>query len=287
MNEKTHSEYYTGVILLVIAAITYSTMGLFTKGVAAGSWEIIFWRGIFAIAFTSAWITARGTLRQNFLGMGYPGWTVGVVGALGTAAFIPAFKLTSIANVSLIYAVSPLIAALLAWFVIGEKVTSRVMAGCVCALMGVAIIVSGSIGHISLTGDLLALWMTTAMATIMVIYRKYPNTPGAGPAVLQSVLLLPFAAMLGNPFAVDPTEIYILAAFALSFAIASVALAEGAKRVPSGQTALLSSLETPLAPVFAFLLFTEIPSTATFLGGSVVLVAVLVSIKKASGAAKQ
>ena len=287
MNEKTHSEYYTGVILLVIAAITYSTMGLFTKGVAAGSWEIIFWRGIFAIAFTSAWITARGTLRQNFLGMGYPGWTVGVVGALGTAAFIPAFKLTSIANVSLIYAVSPLIAALLAWFVIGEKVTYRVMAGCVCALMGVAIIVSGSIGHISLTGDLLALWMTTAMATIMVIYRKYPNTPGAGPAVLQSVLLLPFAAMLGNPFAVDPTEIYILAAFALSFAIASVALAEGAKRVPSGQTALLSSLETPLAPVFAFLLFTEIPSTATFLGGSVVLVAVLVSIKKASGAAKQ
>jgi drug/metabolite transporter (DMT)-like permease len=105
--------------------------------------------------------------------------------------------------------------------------------------------------------------------------------------VLQSVLLLPFAAMLGNPFAVDPTEIYILAAFALLFAIASVALAEGAKRVPSGQTALLSSLETPLAPVFAFLLFTEIPSTATFLGGSVVLVAVLVSIKKASGAAKQ
>ena len=279
MIQNTQSEYSIGVILVVIAAITYSTAGLFTKGVEAGSWDVIFWRGFFAAAFTTVWIINRGTLRQNFFGMGYSGWAVAVVGALGTAAFISAFKLTTIANVSLIYAVSPLIAALLAWFVIGENVSARTMAGCLCALSGVAIIVSGSLSQISLNGDLLALWMTTAMASIMVIYRKYPDTPGAGPAVLQSVLLLPFAAMLGDPFDVEHTEVYILAAFGLLFAIASVTLAEGAKRVPSGQTALLSALETPLAPIFAFMLFTEIPSTTTFLGGSIVLFAVLFSIR--------
>jgi drug/metabolite transporter (DMT)-like permease len=122
------------------------------------------------------------------------------ISARGTAAFITSFKLTSIANVSLIYAVSPLIAALLAWSVIGEKVSSRTMVGCVGALLGVALIVSGSLGQISLNGDLLALWMSTVTALIMVVYRKYPDTPGAGPAVLSSVILLPFAAILGNPF---------------------------------------------------------------------------------------
>ena len=279
MNENAQTEYCIGVLLVVTAAITYSTAGLFTKGVEAGSWEVIFWRGVFAAALTTVWTTNRGTLRQNFFGMGYSGWAVAVVGALGTAAFIPAFKLTTIANVSLIYAVSPLIAALLAWFVVGEKVSPRTMAGCVGALLGVAIIVSGSLGQISLNGDLLALWMTTAMASIMVIYRKFPDTPGAGPAVLQSVLLLPFAAILGNPFDVERKEVYVLAAFGLLFAIASVTLAEGAKRVPSGQTALLSALETPLAPIFAFILFTEIPSIATFFGGSIVLFAVLFSIR--------
>ena len=279
MTHKARSEYYVGVVLIVTAAITYSTAGLFTKGVEAGSWEVIFWRGFFAAAFTMTWTLNRRTFRRNFLAMGYSGWAVGVVGALGTAAFIPAFKLTSIANVSLIYAVAPLIAALFAWLAIGEKISRRTMAGCIFALLGVAIIVSGSLGPISLNGDLLALCMTSAMASIMVIYRKYPDTPGAGPAALQSVLLLPCAAMLGNPFAVERTEVYVLAAFGLLFAIASVTLAEGAKRVPSGQTALLSALETPLAPVFAFLLFTEIPSLATFLGGSVVLFAVLLSIR--------
>ncbi len=235
MNRNTQSEYNIGVTFVVTAAITYSTAGLFTKGVDAGSWDVIFWRGFFAAALTTVWTINKGVFRQNFLGIGYSGWAVAVVGALGTAAFIPAFKLTTIANVSLIYAVSPLIAALLAWAAIGEKVSARTMVGCVCALFGVAIIVSGSIGQIGLNGDLLALWMTIAMASIMVIYRKYPKTPGAGPAVLQSVLLLPFAAMFGSPFEVERVEIYVLAAFGLLFAIASVTLAEGAKRVPSGQ----------------------------------------------------
>ncbi len=280
MRQDDQSDYYVGVLLLVTAAVTYSTAGLFTKGVSAGSWEVIFWRGVFAAAFTTLWIVHKGTFVANFHCMGRSGWAVGVVGALGTAAFIPAFKLTSIANVSLIYAVAPLFAALLAWFVIGERVSRRTMTGCLCALLGVAVIVSGSLGHVSLEGDLLALGMTVAMASVMVIYRKYPNTPAAGPAALQSLLLLPVAAVLGSPFAVAREEIYVLAAFGLLFAIASVTLAEGAKRVPSGQTALLSALETPLAPLFAFLLFAEVPNRATFLGGSVVLFAVLFSMKK-------
>lgn len=279
MNRISQSDYYVGAGLVVISAVTFSTAGLFTKGVEAGSWEVIFWRGLFAAAFTTAWTLNRRTLRQNFLGMGYSGLAVAVVGALGMAAFITSFKFTSIANVSLIYAVSPLIAALLAWFVIGERASPRTMAGCIGALLGVAIIVSGSLGQIGLYGDVLALWMAIVMASIMVIYRKYPNTPGAGPAVLSSILLLPFAATLGDPFEVDRSEIYVLCAFGLLFAIASVTLAEGAKRVPSGQTALLSILETPLAPVLAFIVLNEVPNAPTFLGGVVVLLAVLYSIK--------
>ncbi len=273
------SEYSIGVLLLVAAAVTYSTAGIFTKGVVAGAWAVIFWRGLFAAAFTTGWTVSRGSFRHNFLCLGTSGWVVGIVGAVGTAAFIPAFKLTSIANVSLIYAIAPLIAALGAWFAIGERITARTMIGAVCALLGVGIIVSGSIGQISLQGDALALVMTTAMATIMVIYRKYPHTPGAGPAVLQSIFLLPPAFVLGAPFQTDLFEIFVLAAFGLLFAIASVTLAEGAKRVPSGQTALLSALETPLAPVLAFLVFAQVPSLTTFLGGLIVLIAVLFSIR--------
>ncbi len=280
MKKALQSDYYLGVLFVMIAAVTYSTAGLFTKGVEAGSWEVIFWRGVFAAAFTTIWTLQRGTLRQNFVGIGRSGWAVAVVGALGTAAFIPAFKLSTIANVSLIYAAAPTIAVLLAWFVIRESAPARMLVGCACALLGVGIIVSGSVGQVSLGGDLLALWMTVAMASIMVIYRKFPNTPGAGPSALQSLLLLPAALVFGDPFDVDSGEIFVLAAFGLLFAIASVTLAEGAKRIPSGQTALLSTLETPLAPILAFAVFAELPTVTTVLGGAIVLFAVLNSTRK-------
>lgn len=280
MTGKLRSDYVLGVGLITVSAITFSTAGLFTKGVAAGSWEVIFWRAFFAAAFTVAWTAKRQALGTEFRRMGSAGWTVAVIGALGSAAFIPAFKLTTIANVSLIYAASPLLAALLALIMIGERASTRTLLGCVGALAGVLLIVSGSLGSVSLIGDFLALCMTGAMAAIMVLYRKFPDTPVAGPSAMQSILLVPVALAFGAPFQIAPFEILLLAAFGLLFAIASVTLAAGAKLVPSGQTALLSILETPLAPIFAFFLFTEVPSQATILGGSVVMIAVLATMKR-------
>lgn len=268
-----------GLMLVVMSAITFSTAGLFAKGVQAAPWDIIFWRGVFSAGFTTIWVWHRGQLWDNFPKMGISGVAVAIVGALGTSAFIAAFKLTTIANVSLIYAVAPMLAALLAWFWIGEKTSKAVITGSLLALVGVTIIVSGSLGQINLRGDLLALGMAIAMAVLMVIYRRYPTTPGAGPAALSSLLLVPVALKFGDPFGIPMHEILILSAFGLVFAIASVTLAEGAKRLPSGQTALLSTLEVPLAPVLAFLILSEIPHTRTLAGGMLVLVAVLLAAK--------
>lgn len=274
------SDYSFGVILVVVSAITFSTAGLFTKGVEAAPWDIIFWRGVFGAGFTFLWTCYRGQLRENFPKMGASGVAVAIVGGLGTAAFIAAFKLTTIANVSMIYAVAPLFAALLAWAWIGEKMTFRVLVGSLIAIVGVAIILSGSLGEINLAGDGLALCMALAMALIIVIYRKFPNTPGAGPAVLSSLLLLPIAFFFGEPLKIPYREIALLSAFGLVFAIASVTLAEGAKRVPSGQTALLSTLEVVLAPVLAFLILTEIPPNLTVVGGAFVFFAVMLTVRE-------
>ncbi len=272
---ESRSPRAIGIILVVISALIFSSAGLFTKGVQAGTWDIIFWRGLFAAIFTTAYIVWRGSFRADFIGMGRSGWAVALVGASGTAAFIPAFKLTTIANVSLIYAATPLLAALLAWAWVGERLTRRILIGCAVAFTGVAIIVSGSIGGVNLRGDLLAAWMTIALAILLVIYRRYPETPAAGPAVLSSLVLLPFAYALGVPFINPPLEIAIMALFGLSFALASVTLGEGAKRLPAGETAMLSILEVPLAPLFAWFVFAELPALATVAGGLLVLAGVV------------
>ncbi len=112
---QNRSPHLTGVFLVLISALVFSTAGVFTKGLHAEAWNIIFWRGLFAVIFTTAYAVWRGTLKAEFLGMGYSGWAAALVGASGTVAFISAFKLTTVANVSLIYAATSLLAALLAW----------------------------------------------------------------------------------------------------------------------------------------------------------------------------
>lgn len=275
MDYALNNSHRTGVILVTVSAVVFSSAGVFTKLVSSGAWEIVFWRGVFAAGFTTAFVMWKHKLRQEFLGMGYSGLAVGIVGASGSAAFIQAFKLTTMANVMLIYAAAPVLAALLAWCWIRERMSVRVMIGCTGAMVGVAVIVQGSIGAINLKGDLLALWMTIVMAILMVIYRRYPATPAAGPAALSSLILLPVAVILGDPFTVPFGDFFTSAAFGLTFAIASVTLAEGMKRIPAGEAALLSALETPLAPLFGWIFFMEIPAGTTFLGGFIVLSAVL------------
>jgi drug/metabolite transporter (DMT)-like permease len=263
-----------GVLLILISAAVFSSAGLFVKGVAADSWTILFWRGLSATAFTLLYVGWRGSLQQEFMQMGKPGVTAAIVGALATAAFIPSFKYTSIANVSLIYAAVPFAAAAIAWIWMREKPTLPVMLASLAAFSGVVIIVGGSLDSINLRGDLLALLMTVGMAGFLCIYRRYPRTPAAGPAVLSSLLLIPVVLFVGDPFTIPAREIFLSCGFGLVFAVASVTMAEGARRLPAAETALISALETPLAPLWAYLVFSELPTRFTLLGGIIILLAV-------------
>jgi drug/metabolite transporter (DMT)-like permease len=263
-----------GVLLILISAAVFSSAGLFVKGVAADSWTILFWRGLSATAFTLIYIGWRGRLNREFMQMGKPGISAAVIGALATAAFIPSFKYTSIANVSLIYAAVPFAAAAIAWIWMREKPALPVMLASLAALAGVVVIVGGSLNSINLRGDLLALCMTVGMAGFLCIYRRYPQTPAAGPAVLSSLLLVPVVLFVGDPFKIPAREIFLSCGFGLVFAVASVTMAEGARRLPAAETALISALETPLAPLWAYLVFSELPTRFTLIGGIIILLAV-------------
>lgn len=276
MNTPQHdNSHFIGVMLVILSAFVFSLAGVYTKIVDAGSWEIIFWRGVFSAMFIVIYTIWRGTFKIEFIQMGRSGLALAIVGASASVAFISAFKMTTMANVALIYAAAPLVAAVLAWIWIRESISLKLVAGSIASFIGVAIIVHGSLGTTNLTGDILAVWMTVAFATFMVIYRCYPETPAGGPAALSSLLLLPVAVIFVSPFNVPFDELAIIATFALTFSIAAIALAEGVKRIPAGEAALLSVLETPLVFLLGWLFFAEIPPLASFIGGALILVAIL------------
>ena len=274
-----------GLWLVAVSALFFSTAGLFSKGIAADAWSIIFWRGVFAVAGAVLWLVVTGRFRGEAARFGRPSLALAVIYAAGTAAFIPAFKLTSVANVALIWSAAPVLAGALGWWIFGQRMAAGFMlagfmlAGfmlaCACVLAGTAIIVRGSFGGAHLGGDLLALWMTLMMVLIMIIYRRWPETPVTLPTVAASLLLLPVGWMLGDPAAASVWQIALMALFGLTFVVASVTLAGGSTWLAPGETALVSVSETPWAILLAGLVLAEWPSPQTVIGGAVIMAAVL------------
>lgn len=264
-----------GVVLVAASAVLFASAGVFTKIIPSDAWTILFWRGLVAALFLAGVTLALGTFRAEFLRMGWIGVAAAIVSGLGSMAFIPAFKETTVANVTLIYAAAPFLAAFVAWVWIREKPTKRCLIAATAALAGVAVIFGAPSPGVSVHGDLLALWMTLCMSTAMVLYRRYPATPAVGPMVLSSLMLLPIAVLFADPFAVPLAEVPMLSAFGVCFALASVALLSGAKLLPSSETALLSVAETPLAPLLAWLLLAETPSVRCAAGGMLIILSLL------------
>jgi hypothetical protein len=94
-------------------ALRLSSRGSFPSD----SWTILFWRGLFGGSLITAFLVmaqGRDTL-GHLAEMGRSSWLVASLSTLGMVSFIPALQLTSVANVAVIDAAGPFVAAALAW----------------------------------------------------------------------------------------------------------------------------------------------------------------------------
>ena len=272
---------HIGVMLILLSAFLYSPVGVFSKGVDADSWSIIFWRGVVAAPAGILYLVIIGKLggewcrlRRNAR-LSFP---LIALQACATAAFIASFKLTSVANVALVWGASPVIAAVIGWLLLRERVTKSFLVAVGLVVAGNAVIVFGSASGQSssgLAGDALALLMTVLFVSSTIIYRHCPDMPSTLPTVAATLVLILVALLFSSPFAVPLDEILISALGGITFVMACVTLFEGAKYLAPGETALLCITEIPWAIILAILVLADYPTMQTMTGGTIIMAAVL------------
>lgn len=279
------SPYRLGMLLVTASAVAWSTAGFFTRLIPLDNWTLLFWRGLFGALGVLLFMLYRDRQQAiaQFRTMGWPGWVFALVSAFGMMCFITSLTFTTVAHVAIIYGTVPFIAAAMAWMVLREKPGRSAVGASLLALIGVIFMVGfgGDGGNLplSLLGDLLAFGMTLAMAGIMVITRRYPGIPtlaAAGlSALLSAIACLPWAH-IGSLL---PMDLVNLALFGLVNSALGLALFTlGARMLPAIETALIGALDAPLAPVWVWLVFDEVPSRNTLIGGGLVFAAVAAHI---------
>jgi drug/metabolite transporter (DMT)-like permease len=270
---------WVGTALMAGSAAAYSLTGYFTRLIPLDIMTLLFWRGLFggATIIALVLIQYRGEAWAATRAIGWQGLAVAAMGVISSYLYLAAFRHTTVADVSIIYATLPFVTAGLAWLLLKEKEGWRVLARSLVALVGVGIMTGGAIHAGHLAGDLLAFAMTLAFAVTMVLMRRGGRHVSMMPAgaimcLLTAVAAAPFARI--GPIASLPMAHLVLFG-TCQMGLGLVLLTFGMRRVPATRAALIGLLDTPLAPLWVWLAFSEVPPVLTLLGGAIVMVAVV------------
>ena len=195
-----------------------------------------------------------------------------------------AIAYTSVANTLLILATTPLFGAVLGRVLLGERVALRTWSTIAAGLVGVGVIVHGSLGAPSLAGDAMALGVAFTQGLNVVVVRhagRRDMTPALCLAALAAAAVAwPLAGLawlgaggIGIPHG---TDLWLLMALGCIVLPVSFALyLRAARYLPAAELALFALVETGLGPVWVWLGIGEVPSGQAVAGGAIVMVALI------------
>ena len=255
-----------------------STDSLFVRLAESDGWNIAF--------LTSAFAFPVHLLLHRVFGVGRPVATItsnpkpylliAGLSAVSQIAFITGLTRTAVANVVVIVAATPVIAAVAARVLLGERTGPRVWVAIGITIGGIVIVVAASLGEPTLSGDLLAVLAVACFAVNINLWRLHHDLDRFVALGLSGLIVMALTFPFATPFGLEPRTYLSAAAMGAVFNIAGrIANANAARFAPSAEVALFSPTETIAATAWAWIAFGETPTTAVVVGGAIVIIGML------------
>ena len=277
----THGLDARGAWLVFGAAAIWSFGGAIARFLSVSdNWTIIFWRSLWAAVFLLGFMLQRDGMRGTarlFRDMGWAGIGVGMCFATASTCFIVALSYTTVANILLMQAGSPLFAALMMFLLFRERVGTGTWVAIAAVMVGVTVMVSDSLdGSVSPVGDGLALLIALAFALATVLTRRNAHVRMMPAACLGTLITLVAGFALAGSLKVNAADAAWLFVFgALNLALGMMFFVTGVRLLPAALAALISTAEPVLGPLWVWLVHGEVPVVRTLLGGAMVIAALL------------
>jgi drug/metabolite transporter, DME family len=164
-----------GAIYVLAAGLCWSFTGIFLRlAPQFDPWQFLAWRS-FGTACAIAIIArlgGHGPLTRRLIALGRPGAIVTFAFAVASITFIVSMKTTTVANALFLSSCAPLVAAILGYFALGEKLSLWQTASIALGLAGLLVIVGGGLGAGSLIGNVCAIATALGFASASVAMRR-------------------------------------------------------------------------------------------------------------------
>jgi len=273
MDARSHT---IGVLLILASTAFFAMAGVFTKMINADAWVIAGWRGLIGSALIAVYIfwPRRGRVAPRRLWLDWRGWFLVILSSVASSVYIIALKHTYVANVAVIYATTPFLAAGIAFVILRERVRAMMIATSALSLVGVATTVWSGFGGTRLFGDVMALIMTVLFAFYFVAVKGFKDTPIQWTAVISGFMIFLVSILVADPMSIAGRDLLLCLFFGFTFSIALMLMAEGVRMIPVAETALIGTLDVPFAIGFAWLVIGETPPLLSMIGALIVVAAV-------------
>jgi drug/metabolite transporter (DMT)-like permease len=271
------SAHTKGVIITFLGGLALSFDIPVLRLADGNVWTMLFLRSILTVAVACVVLIAFRVIRGRVpqLVPGWPGIAVALLYSAGTVFFMLSVFNTTSANVAFILAFNPMFAALLSWVFMGETPRRATFIAMAAMTIGVLIIVADGLESGHVWGDLSAAASALAIAAALTISRATrrdfgftPIVAAVLPAIIGGLMVSKVGFVVNSPF-------WIIFNGLLLTPFAFWALAIGPKYLSAAETGMFYLLETVLAPIWVWLIFTEEPPVATLIGGAIILVALV------------
>jgi drug/metabolite transporter (DMT)-like permease len=274
-----------GTVYTVLSAAAWSLAGILQLQLHMSVASQLAGRAVFAFAALLVFVavTERGHLVRAFRATGRAGLLVTVLMAVSSISFLTALNDAPVADVMVIQALAPLAAALLG-LLAGEPVRPRTWVAMGIAVAGFAVM-AGAPGRPPLAGTVFALLAMLGYAAMIVVSRRKSDVSMAPATCASQVVVFALFAPAARVSEMGGSGLGYLALMGIvQMGLGLLFISLGARLIPAVEVALIAQLENVLAPLWVWLAGLERPSSATVVGGLVVLAAVAVQVT-APGAA--
>ena len=268
-----------GPLLIFLGALSLSFGGLIVKSFEGATlWQILFWRSLFfsLTVLTFLIITYKSKVLKSFYDSGLPGFIGGLILSIGFCGYVFAMYNTTVANTNFIISLQILFLAIFGFFFLKEKINLITLISLILAMTGVLLMVGNSLSPGELSGNLAAFTMPITFAVLIMIVRKFPSVdmvPAQFIAGLSSCII---GFILSSKILISPHDIFlgfIAGFFQVGFGFIFITI--GARTTPSAMVGIIMLSESVLGPIWAFLFVSERPSVFGLIGGTIILLAVL------------
>lgn len=275
--------YASGVVLVVLATLGWSLSGVFVRHLPdLSGWQINCWRGYWmGVALLVYLVASYGDeTAARFRAIPAGAFAaVSVFFVLGSTLYVTSLTLASTANVSCLAASAPIFAAVLSRLVTGESPSPATWVAAVMALAGVAFLVRDGFEAGNLLGNLAALATALSFACQTVTLRRYRDVDLVPAMCVGGFAVFLVAGVVGNGFAVPPGDVMVLALMGpAQLALPIVFFVRSARSVPAVAMSLIVLLDVVLNPLWSWIGAGEQASLEDFIGGGVIVAAVVLSI---------